>query len=285
MRVQLKTAAGIMTLLLAGALSCTPALAQQGQANNPPPPAAPQAGQPGPGEPAPPPAQRRGMHVWVARGQGRGWAAWSDRNDRDLGARLGLGGRGWNGALEQAQRALHDPMIRQQFGISDDEATKLEQQLTDFQKKVIQDQANLDIQRVDLENLLASENPDRSAVDNQLEQVNSARLALQKSALNFYLTVKQEITPEQQQKIRQFLQERRQRFGAERRPRPERARPRRPGSSSYDGAQPPNGSSAYVQNEPPPYWQNSQGQPEESPAPQPYTMGEPQGGTPQTNDQ
>jgi Spy/CpxP family protein refolding chaperone len=284
---------GILALVLGGALVCTQTRAQQGPANNPPPSPA-QAGQPGPGEPgAPPPAQRRGMRVWVARGPGAGWAAWSDRDDQGLGARLGIGnvgsgGRGLNGPLEQAQRALHDPMIRQQLGISDDQAKTLESQVADFQKKVIQDQANLDIQRVDLENLLTSENPDRSAVDSKLEQVNSARLALQKSAVDFYLTVKQEITPEQQQKIRQFLQQRRQRFGAERPPRPGDRNPRRPGRSMYQGAQPPNGSSAYQENEPPQYgqqWQNAQGEPEQSPAPQPYNTGEPQGSTPMTNNQ
>lgn len=281
---------GILALVLGGALGCTPALAQQGPANNPPPPA--QAGQPGPGEPgAPPPAQRRGMHVSVVRGPGAGWAAWSNGGDRGFGAglgagNLGMGGRGLNGPLQQAQRALHDPMIRQQLGISDDQANMLETQVADFQKKVIQQQADLDIQRVDLENLIASENPDRSAVDNKLEQVNSARLALQKSAVDFYLTVKQEITPEQQQKIRQFLQQRRQGFGAEPRPRPEDRRPRRPGTSMYEGAQPPNGSEAYQQNEQPQNWQNSQDEPEQSPAPQPYnSYGEPQGSTPQTNNQ
>jgi len=144
----------------------------------------------------------------------------------------------------------------------------------------------LDIQRVDLENLLASENPDRSAVDGKLEQVNSARLELQKSAVDFYLTVKQEITPEQQQKIRQFLQMRGQRFGVERRPRPQDRNPRRPGTSMYEGTQPPNGVTAYGQNEQQQNWQNSQGEPEESPVPQPYNSdGEPQGSTPTTNNQ
>ncbi len=229
------------------------------------------------------------MHVWVSRGPGRGWAAWSNRNNRGWGAglgmgNLGMGGRGLNGPLEQAQRALHDPMIRQQLGISDDQAQTLESQVADFQKKVIQDRANLQIQQVDLENLLTSQNPDRSAVDSKLEQVNSARLALQKSAVNFYLTVKQEITPEQQQKIRQFLQQRRQGFGMQRRRRPENGRPRRPGSTGYMGAQPPNGGQAYGQNEQP-QWQNSQGEPEQSPAPQPYNAGEPQGSAPMTNNQ
>lgn len=290
MGVHLKAATGILAFVLGGALCCTPAVAQRGPANNPPPPPA-QTGQPGPGEPgAPPPAQRRGMRVWVARGQGAGWAAWSNRNDRNWGARMGMGdlgtgGRGLNGPLQQAQRALHDPMIRQQLGISDDQAKTLEGQVADFQKKLIQDRANLDIQRVDLENLLASENPDRSAVDNKLDQVNSARLALQKSALDFYLTAKQEITPEQQQKIRQFLQRRQRRFGVAR-PRPQARNPRRPGTSMYEGAQPPNGSSAYVQDEQPQNWQNTQGEPEQSPPPQPYNPdGEPQGSTPQTNNQ
>ncbi len=271
MRVPLKTATGILALLLGGVLGCTPALAQQPPENNPPPP----------------PQQTGGMRVWVVRGPGAGWAAWRTDNNgaRQLGVGdLGLGGR-QNGPLEQAERALHDPLVRQQLGISDDQAKTLEQQVADFRKKVIQDQANLEIQRVDLQNLLASENPDRSVINDKLEQVNSAQLALQKSALNFYLIVKQEITPEQQQKIRQFLRERlNEGFEGTQRPRAESRRPATPGSSSYEGSQPPNGR-VYVQDDQQQYWQNSQGQPEESPALQPYVNGEPQGSTPATNNQ
>lgn len=195
------------------ALGCTSALAQQAPPDQPSPPP-PNGALAGPGPAGPGRSMHvREMHVWADRGQGRGWAAWG-RGDDDLGSALGMGDIGLDGgrgigALGQAERALNNPQIRQQLGISDQEATQLEQQVTGFLKSMVQDRANLDIQRIDLQSLLAAENPDRSAVDDQLQKVSDAQLQLRKSAVNFALTVKQEITPEQRQKIREFLRQRR----------------------------------------------------------------------------
>lgn len=201
--------------ILALALGCTPVLAQQGPPNQPPAPAPNRApAGPGPGGPRGP-MRGRGMHVWIDRRPGRGWAGWRSRNGSgDWGSALrmgdlGLGETGLNGPLTHADRALNDPQIRQQLGISDQEATKLEQQVTDFLKTMVQDRANLDIQRIDLQSLLAAENPDNSAVDDQLQKVSAAQLTLDTAAVNFALTLKQEVTPEQRQKIREFLRERR----------------------------------------------------------------------------
>ena len=291
MRFQAKTApVGALVLLTAGALSCTPALAQQSPANNAPPPA--EQSQPAGAsqtEPGPPPAATAGTRVWVARSPGRGWAVWSTRNLGNWASTLGnndfgigpLGpGRDLNGPLALAQRLLHDPDIRQQLGITDQQAAQLEQQLADFQKTMIQDYANLQLQRIDLQKALAQQTPDKSAVNDALQRVNDARLALQKAAVDFFFTLKQEIPQEQQEKIRQFLREWRETG--------ESRNPPKPGASSYAGSQPPDGSPYYTQNEQqqyPPRWQNSQSGPEVYPAPQPYNNGEPQGSAPLTNNQ
>lgn len=293
MRFQAKTALGVLVLLLAGALSCTPALAQQGASNNPPPP--PQQNQssgPAQPEPGPPPVATPGTRVWVARSPGRGWAVWRTPNRGNLGAALGLDhmgagalglrGSNWNGMLATAQRVLQDPQIRQQLGISDDLAKTLEGQLTDFRKKLIQEHANLEIQMIDLQNLLSQPAPDKSAVSDQTQKVGDAQLGLEKAVVDFVVTLKQEIPPEQQQKIREFLRERRDTLG-------ENRNPPKPGSSSYAGSQPPDGSGYYyTQNEQAQYpqqWQNSQSEPEQYPPPRRYNMGEPQGSTPMTNNQ
>jgi Spy/CpxP family protein refolding chaperone len=239
------------------------------------------------------------MHVWVVRAPGVGWATWRAHNDHqgwgamglglgDLGlGDLGIGGH-FTGPLAMAYHALNNPQIIQGLGISNQQAAQFKQQITDFAKTMIQDHANLLVQRVELQSLLAEKTPDESAVNSQLQKLGNAQMTLQKDAVDFVVKAKQEITPEQQQKIRQFLQERRQHFGMERRLRPESGRPPEPGSGTYVGSQPPNGAQAYQQNQQPQYWQNSQGEPEQSPAPQqyaPYNMGEPQGSTPMTSNQ
>lgn len=284
MRFQAKTAVGFLALLLAGALSCTLAFAQQGPTSNPPPPAA-QGDQAGPGQGAPgsPPPRRPGMHVWVNHGQGSGWAEWTGGGDRGhRGAEFGIGdmvvgGAGLGRLLGRAERALNDPQIRQQLGISDEQAAKFEQQLTGFAKTMIRDRANLQIQQVDLRNSLTKPNPDRAAVDNQLQQVSAARVQLQQTAVNFYLILKQEIPPAQQQKIRQFLRERRQdawRGGARSRGGSWRAQRR----SHVMGSQPPNGGSAERQSE-------QQYGPDQNNQNYQNSQGEPQGSTPTTNSQ
>jgi Spy/CpxP family protein refolding chaperone len=206
MRFQAKVA--VATLVLA--LGCTPVPAQQGASENPPPPPQSMPAGRGPGGPG---RQAGGMRGWAGRGRERGFA---DRGrDRRRGGEMGfgLGGFGLDGPLVRAERALRDPQIRQQLGISDQQASKLEQDITTFRKAQIQNRANLEIQRIDLQNLLAADNPDRAAVDSKLQQVGAAQQALEKSAVDFAVTLKQEIPPEQRQKIRQFLGERRGEFG------------------------------------------------------------------------
>ncbi len=155
--------------------------------------------------------------------------------------------------LARAQRFLRNPEIRQVFGISDQQAAKLENQLTDFRKTRIQDRANLALQRIDLENLLAAENPDRAAINRKLQQVGAAQLALEKSAIDFALNVKQELTPEQRQKIRQFLRQRRERRfeGMPGGARSQRRNYRR-GGMRGQGSQPPTGGASGQQDSQPP---------------------------------
>jgi Spy/CpxP family protein refolding chaperone len=151
---------------------------------------------------------RGGVRMGMERGRSRGMGM---GDGMGLGLGLGMGRFGANGFLARAEFALRDPQIRQQLGFSDQQVAKLEQELTDFRKAMIQNRANLEIQRIDLRNLVAADNPDRAAVEKKLQMVGAAQLALQKSVVDFALTLKQEIMPEQREKIRQFLRERRQR--------------------------------------------------------------------------
>lgn len=203
--------------IVALALGCTPALAQQGPPDDPPAQAQGGWAGPGPGGPGGPGIRTQHMRGRAERGQGRGAAAWGHGgrmgDEMGMGMGLGMGGFGLNGPLDRAMRALRDPQIRQQLGISDEQADKLEQEVTNFRKTLIQQRANLEIQRIDLQNLLASESPDKAAVDKKLQEVGAAQLALEKSAVDFAVTLKQEIPPAQREKIRQFLQDRRKQGG------------------------------------------------------------------------
>jgi Heavy-metal resistance len=255
MRISSKSTLAILAL----ALACTPAFAQQGPPNSLPGPPPGIAAGPAPGDLAVAPPRAREMRVWIRNGREGGWAAWGadpamggNRGMMGLGDASGIGRfHNVDALLARALRFLRDPAIRQQFGISDKQAAKLETQVTDFRKTRIQDRANLAVQRIDLENLLAAENPDRAAINRKLQQVGAAQLALEKSAVDFALNVKQELLPEQRQKIRQFLRQRREhRF--EGMPSGAASRRRGRGGMNRRGQQPPTGGAPGPQNPPPP---------------------------------
>jgi Spy/CpxP family protein refolding chaperone len=188
------------------ALGCTPALAQQAAPDDPPAEAQGAWAGPGPGGPGGPGMRRDQVRVRVERGEGRGFGAW--RHGGRMGGEMGMGGFGLDMPLARAMGALRNPQIRQQLGISDEEASKLEQDVTNFRKTSIQDRANLEIARIDLQNLLAAETPDQAAVDSKLQEVGAAQLALEKAAVDFAVTLKAEIPQAQREKIRQLLRER-----------------------------------------------------------------------------
>jgi Spy/CpxP family protein refolding chaperone len=239
------------------ALGCMPALAQQAAPDDPPAEAQGGWAGPGPGGPGGPGMRGGQVRVRVERWQGRGFGArrHGRRMGGDMGMGFGMGGFGLDVPLDRAMRALHDPQIRQQVGISDEEASKLEQDVTNFRKANIQDRANLEIARIDLQNLLAAETPDQAAVDSKLQEVGAAQLALEKAAVDFAVTLKTEIPQAQRDKIRQLLRERRGMGaapGGTRRGAPGGARGQRRGRRAGGAGQAPNPQGQSQGGTPPP---------------------------------
>lgn len=132
------------------------------------------------------------------RGQGRGGRM--GMRGRDMGPReMGLG------------RLLNDPNVRQQLGVTADQAAKIRQQESDFRKSEIRNRADLEIKRMDLNDLLSAEKPDRSAIDSKLQEVGAAELALEKASIDNRLTMRDALTPAQRQKLQQMMMQRNQR--------------------------------------------------------------------------
>ena len=55
--------------------------------------------------------------------------------------------------------------MRQQVGITDEQAATIRKQEADFRKTAIRDRADLEVQRIDLKQLLAADKPDRAAIN------------------------------------------------------------------------------------------------------------------------
>jgi len=190
--------------VLALALSCSPLLAQ-GDPQDPPPPG-PRGDFAMHGSMGPTP-DGGGRGGWGRmRGGFRG-----DGHDGRMGMHGHFGGDGERGL--GLLRALRDPDIRKQVGITDDQFAKIRQQESDFRKTEIRDRADLQVKRIDLRDLLAADKPDRAAIDSKLQDISASQLALEKSATDFRLDMRDAITPVQREKLRQVMHDRWQRGG------------------------------------------------------------------------
>ena len=111
---------------------------------------------------------------------------------------------------------LLGPEAVEELGITADQTAKIRQQESDFRKAQIRNQADLRVKQIELQELLAAENPDRGDINRKLEDVSDARLAMERSAIDNRLTLRETLTAEQRQKIEQMRnearQQRRQRF-------------------------------------------------------------------------
>jgi Spy/CpxP family protein refolding chaperone len=103
---------------------------------------------------------------------------------------------------------LKDPAIRQQVGITAEQAAAIRQQESDFRKTEIRDRADLEVKRIDLEDMLAADKPDGAAIDSKLQEISTAQLALQKSAIHYRLTMRDGISPAQREKLHQLMSDR-----------------------------------------------------------------------------
>jgi Spy/CpxP family protein refolding chaperone len=177
--------------VLAVALSCSPVFAQ---GDPPAPPAGGPHGDMGPGHDG---------REWRRGKQARFAGRWGQ--DRG-GRRFGGEHRGF-----ELARLLRNPDIRQKLGISTEKFNTIQQQETDFRKTEIRDRADVQVKQLELRSLLSAEKPDRAAIDAKLQDISNARLAMQKNAIDFHLTMRDAITPQQRQQLRQLMSDRRRR--------------------------------------------------------------------------
>lgn len=149
--------------------------------------------------------------------------AWNDGGDRGNGNRGGAwnrGGRGdWNrgpnrgmhghrgGPDMMLARMVRNPSFRDKLGITADQAAKIQQQSSDFRKAQIRSRADLEVKRLELQDLMSGDTPDRAAINKKLEDISAARLTSEKTSVDFRLTARNWLTPEQRQKLEQMRQQ------------------------------------------------------------------------------
>jgi Spy/CpxP family protein refolding chaperone len=163
---------------------------------------------PGQGQQGPPPD---------GPGGGRPTSQWQGRIGQDGQDRQWEGGDRWwghDGEMEMRghgqpgfmlARLVNNPDIREKLGITDDQAAKMRQQTSAFRISEVRSRADVQVKRIELRDLLTADNPDRAAIDSKLEEISAVRLASAKARVDYFFSMKDTLTPEQRQKLKDIM--------------------------------------------------------------------------------
>jgi len=152
------------------------------------------------------PGQQRGPDGWQ-RGEG----------ERGGGRFHGMRGEHRGRGEFALARLAEDPAAREKLGITADQASKIRQETFEFRKTAIRGRADFQVRHLELQDLLRADSPDRAAIDKKLDEISAARLAQSKAEVHYRLDMREILTPEQRQKLKQMRMESRHR-GFEGRP-------------------------------------------------------------------
>ncbi len=157
-------------------------------------------------------------------------------------------GRGSERAIYRRVLALLDnDRVKAALNLTDQQNSGLRELAVETEKATVKTEADIEVRGIELRELLHADQPDRDAVIKKIEEVSALRGDLMKQRIEGLLKAKTILTPEQQKKIRTFIEERGARGRGMMRPgaglgmRPnERRGPRGP-ATSPPPANPPNG--------------------------------------------
>jgi Spy/CpxP family protein refolding chaperone len=139
-----------------------------------------------------------GMRAGGGPGMGPGFGPGGMRPE------MGMGRGGEMGVA----RFVNNPNMRQQLGITDEQVAKFHSMNEDFQKAGIQNRATMQIKRMELDDLLRADNPDRAAIDRKLAEVNTAQAAGEKANIDHMLAMRSLLTADQKAKLKTMMQNR-----------------------------------------------------------------------------
>jgi len=128
--------------------------------------------------------------------------AWGPRGTRGF---HGPEGR-WMG--QRMMALLDNQQFRTEVNLTDDQVSRLRQIVTNTEKANIETRAKMAVAGIDLRQLLMADKPDQDAVMKKVQQISDLRGQMMKTNVQALLEAKTVLSPEQQAKIRQFIQDR-----------------------------------------------------------------------------
>lgn len=142
------------------------------------------------------------------------WAQQTERMGRSFGGggfQIGEGREFGRGARMGARLLafLDDDRVKSALSLTDEQTNRLRQIVVDTQKSNIKTGADMAVRGIELRELLRADNPDRDAVMKKVDQISMLRSEMMKQDVEALLNAKTVLTPEQQKKIRAFIERRR----------------------------------------------------------------------------
>jgi len=110
-----------------------------------------------------------------------------------MGRGPGMMGRGGPMGLN---RIVNNPDMREKLGISTEQAAKIRQQETDFQKASVMNRAKSEVAHMELNQLMSADKPDRAAIDKKLSDISAAQLISEQTRVHHQLAMKNALTPD-----------------------------------------------------------------------------------------
>jgi Spy/CpxP family protein refolding chaperone len=108
--------------------------------------------------------------------------------------------------FSRLMKALDDPRAQKMLGISQEQADSLRKIVTDTEIFTIQRGANIAVDSIELKELLRADKPDKAAVMSKGNEISKDTSELISHYLGAILDAKAILTPQQQQMIREYLE-------------------------------------------------------------------------------
>lgn len=145
------------------------------------------------------------------------WAQERGPMQPEAGPQRGPGGfrmdRGEDRMGMRLMAMLDNDRVKAALGLTDQQSDKLRQILVDTEKSSVKTGADVRVREIELRELLRADKPDRDAVMKKVQEISDLRGQEMKLHMVALLSAKEVLTPEQQKKIRTFIESRRPGLG------------------------------------------------------------------------
>jgi Spy/CpxP family protein refolding chaperone len=153
-----------------------------------------------------------GLAVGVAAWAQEGDVFYAEGQPGEVRARGFAGGGEFGGGQHMGARMLallDNDRVKSALGLTDDQSSRLRQIVVDTEKSTITERAQMAVRGIELRELLRADKPDREAVMKEVDEISALRAEMLKKDIDALLTAQSVLTPEQQKKIRSFIERRR----------------------------------------------------------------------------